>query len=278
MLQRRFRGGVDGGATNRDHVRLAGGIVEREGVLAGDGRRSLAGVAVVRAVVASRPEDGLPLGGGLLEEQVLSLLEARLALLDGLFAKTPARAHDLVLIGVDDGHVAVDRVVVDPVRARAGAFVDVDVGVRSHCRDVVDVEYRLATAGACRLPTVDGDHAKAAQHGFGGGGTEVAGVERTYVRGGKRFELVQCNVLPGTEVSAPVQPESAVAVGDGVVSEAAVGDGGRLGRRAGSGGPVRVDDLDGARSGDLSRRRTGARSRLTASGWTRSSRPTTAVT
>ena len=59
------------------HVGLAAGVEDREQVLA-EGRDERAGlVALVVAGVAGRGQDRLALGGRLLEEEVLGLLDAR---------------------------------------------------------------------------------------------------------------------------------------------------------------------------------------------------------
>ena len=89
--------------------------------------------------------------------------------------------------------------------------------------DVLDVEDRLAAAGACRLAAVDRDHVQPLEHARGGGGAEVAGVERLDVRAREGLELVEGDVLAGAEVAAAVEPEGAVAVGDLVVGQAAEG-------------------------------------------------------
>src|SRR5205807_5502312 len=106
-----------------------------------DGLRRLEGVAVVAALVAGGREDGLALGGRLLEDDVLGLLDAGRALLDGLLAEPPARRHDLVDVVVDDLGVLVER-----AEGRVRSLVDVDARARRERGDVLDVENRLAEA------------------------------------------------------------------------------------------------------------------------------------
>ena len=83
-------------------------------------RRGFERVAVVGAVVPGRREHGLPLSDGLLEQEVLGLLQAGLSRLDGLLAQAPARADDLVAVGVDDRGVLVGGVVDHTVGAGLG--------------------------------------------------------------------------------------------------------------------------------------------------------------
>jgi hypothetical protein len=171
--------------------------------------------------VSGGGEDRLPLGRGLLEQQVLCLLQTRLAELDVLLAQTPARADHLGGVGLDHRQVLVDRVVLDPVDPVARALVDVDRRVRRERRDILDVEQGLTAPRPGRLAAVDLDHVQPSDHRQRLRGAEIAAVERLDVRAQERLELVDVDRLAGAEIADVVQAEGAVRVGDLIVGQAA---------------------------------------------------------
>ena len=161
------------------------------------------------------------------------MLEPWLAEFDGLLAQAPARAHDLVLVSVDDRRVVIDRVVVDAVSPGAGPFIDVDGRPGRDRRDVLDVEVRLAAARPGGLAPVDGDYVQPLEHARRRARTEVARIERLDVRAQERLEFVERDVLARAEIAAAVEPECAVRAGDLVVCEPTELAGRRGGARAG---------------------------------------------
>jgi hypothetical protein len=135
--------------------------------------------AVVTAAVAGRTEEGLPLRGALLEEEVERLLGARLAfLLLFLAGLAVAGGDDLVAVFVD--HRGDLRYFPG---GRFGVLVDVDFGAGRHRGHILDVEQRLAVqTWAFQRPAFEGDRVQAFHHPRGSRGAEVARVELLHVR------------------------------------------------------------------------------------------------
>ncbi len=140
-LGRRRAGRLKRRAPDPDHLRLARGIVDRQG---GAGVRP-AGVAVLSAVVAGRGDERLTLHGGLLEQHALGLLGQRPEL---LLALSPGDRHDPRAILVDDCAEHVVGAGPGHPGRRIGALVDEHVRARREPDQVLDVERRLVAARA----------------------------------------------------------------------------------------------------------------------------------
>ena len=152
--------------------------------------------ARVAARVAGGVQERLSLGGRLLEEVALGLLDARLAVLRLLLARlAPAGGDDLVAVFVDHR-----RDLREFAGDRFRRLVHVDARAGRHRGDVLHVEDRLALAGPGRAP-FHRDDVQAADHARRGGRPEVAAVEMADIGGGERFLLVDADVR-----SAPVSP------------------------------------------------------------------------
>ena len=226
VLGGRLGGVVDRRASGSHDVRLARRVVD--GQDRGDRRRRPERVAVVAALVPGGREDRLPLGRGLLEDDVLGLLYPRRALFEALLAEPPARGHDLVDVVVDDPGVLVER-----AEGGVRGLVDVDARARSERRDVLDVEDRLARARPAARASVHVDRVEAAEHRRSAGRAEVARVEGLEIARRERLQLVDGDVLARAGVAGAVEAEDAVRVGDLVVGQAAevLGGRGRVGAR-----------------------------------------------
>ena len=113
-----------------------GGVVDLEAGVVGAREQ----VAVLGPFVTGRGDDGLALGHGLLEDRRLGLEVGRRQL---RLALAPARGdHRGRRAAVDHGEVGVEG-----TAPAVGPDVDLDVHVRRHADDHLDVEGRLARPG-----------------------------------------------------------------------------------------------------------------------------------